>query len=61
MEIPEKPADLDQILAGLSHQLAEAVIREALNQGYAIVTVGEMLGGGKKWNREFAVDSTSAP
>lgn len=43
-----------------SIQLAEAVIRHAQQQGYAIVTVGQLLGGGNKWNRQFQVRNAPA-
>jgi peptidoglycan/xylan/chitin deacetylase (PgdA/CDA1 family) len=43
-------------------QLAEAVIRHAQSEGFTIVTVGQLLRGEGKWERDFQVsNSRSAP
>jgi len=43
-----------------SLQLAEAVIRSAQQQGYEIVTVGQLLGVAPTWKRDFRVDARPA-
>jgi len=43
-----------------SLQLAEAVIRSAQQQGYEIVTVGQLLGATPTWKRDFRVDARPA-
>jgi len=44
-----------------SLELAEAVIRHAQREGYAIVTVGQLLRGEVKWERKFQVRNSTAP
>jgi peptidoglycan-N-acetylglucosamine deacetylase len=43
-----------------SLQLAEAVIRSAQQQGYSIVTVGQLLGANPTWERDFRVGARAA-
>ena len=40
-----------------SLKLAEAVIQSARQQGFEMVTVGQLLGASPAWNRDFRVDA----